>query len=297
MRLDAHIHVYGYDSIEKLKAYVRTEGITHIAASLYDRNLDLIERLDESGARGIPFRRLEFKNLPRLGDSPYDAHVAGFKLHPRKGNPTDDGTLFTASPERLGDLCKAAGSAGKPLLFHTDADEPYPCTLPMLADLAQRYPNTTLIAAHLGVYTHEFYVKEYTPQEWEPMVEPLFRENLQMLLDIDNLYGETARFGSDWPTRSPDPEHRIKIFSEVVGGFTRAQRKKLLSKIFVGTDFPCFYEPITVANIDLGPIYLRTTYRYQANCLREVFQDDFDEDQMVENFLKLLPESHGDRYR
>ena len=289
------MHVSGHGSIEKLKSYARAEEITHMTAILHDHDMDLIELLVEGGTRVFPFRRLDFKNPPRLGDSPCDAQVAGFKLHPRKGNPTDDGTLFTASPKRLGDLCEAAGSAGKPLLFHTDADEPCPCSLPMLADLAQRYPNTTLVAAHLGVYTQEFYVREYTPQEWEPMVEPLFREHLQLLLDVDNLYSETARFGSDWPMRSPDPEHRIKVFAEVVGGFTRAQRRRLLSKIFVGTDFPCFSEPITVANVDLGPIYLRSTYRYQANCMREIFLDDFDEDQIVQNYLKLLPEGDWDR--
>ena len=276
MRLDSHVHIASHEVIANLHNVVTAEGITHYVAIIND--LDLIEHLDESGARGIPFYRLK-QPLSQSICHDLDKRVAGFKLHLRHPvTKNKEGEALTISEKHMGRICDAAAHSGRPLLFHTDADEPEICSLPMLAELARRHPQTIFIAAHTGVLTQEYQGKRYEPKLWQAICEGAVRQNLRLLCEIENLFADTALLGSDYPERSPDPDFKLNLFVRVVEDLGSEHRKTLVDKLFVGTDFPCYWDPNNV----------RTGYSHQIDCLRKIFKQDFDVNRMSQNFLNLL---------
>lgn len=283
MRLDAHTHMYSLESIEMLRDHAAEQGITHYVAIIKD--LKLLEILNQAGIKPIPVHWIdipEHMKNPRL-----DIRVAGYKLHPRQ-TKLKDGGFFTVSESNVGNICREAASLQRPLIFHTDGDVPSACSLPKLAEIASNHTNATFIASHIGVYTQEDFVKKYTPEEWEPMVEPLFKENLHLLINVDNLYADTPIFGLDYPLRSSDPNFRFKKFVKVVDTLNRTQRKALFNKLFIGTDFPCFWDPPWKCSFQRKDP--QASYAYQVYCMRTAFKQDYDENRMAQNFLNLLPE-------
>jgi len=104
-------------------------------------------------------------------------------------------------------------------------------------------------------------------------------ENIHFLLDTPNLYADTTAFGLDDPVRATDPDLRFNAFASTVEKLSASSRNILIDKLFIGTDFPCFWKP----GERLG------LYGYQAECMQKIFGNDFDETRMAENFLSLLP--------
>jgi len=286
MRLDSHIHIYDETTLGQIASIVEQVGMTHYVGIMEDDALHLFDRLDEAGAKGIPFHRL---NLT-VPDPFRDVPVAGYKLHPRQVK-LPDGALFMATPENLDHICERAGREHRPLLFHTDGDDPNPASVPTLAELAQTFPDVTIIAGHMGVYTQECFITQYTPETWEPMVEPLFRQNCKLLIETPNLYADTTKFGMDFPWRSADPMHRLKVFVQVVQSLPPVEQKVLVDKLFVGTDFPNFADPDWEQNASLrGTDYVVNSHlALQYEGMREAFGSLLNESKMVENFYRLLP--------
>jgi hypothetical protein len=279
MRLDSHVHVWGDKTIKQLHEYMATEGVTHFVGMV--RELGLVKELRENfGARCIPFHRVT-SPLEEFIAPPSDSPLGGFKIHLRLPLMHDrDGDPVVANEKHLGKICEAAGRLGRPLVFHSDADEPEICSLPMLAKLAKQHPKTTIIAAHWGLYTQEYQGTKSEPAKWEPRLRAVVPQALQLLLEVKNLYADTARLGKDFPERSADPEFKVKLLIKEVGSLRPAQRKALCDKIFIGTDFPGFRKADDPTR----------GYPYQAECMRRIFNDDYDEDRMASNFLRLLPE-------
>ncbi|GAI43249.1 unnamed protein product [marine sediment metagenome] len=117
------------------------------------------------------------------------------------------------------------------------------------------------------------------PEEWESIAPAILKENIEILLDVKNLYADTVLLGRDYPERSSDPEFKLKLLKAEVEKMSPAKKKALVSKLFIGTDFPWFYKYV-----------LRGDYRSQQECMAQVFGDDFDETEMTKNFLSLLPQ-------
>jgi len=275
MRLDAHTHIFDYSRIEEMREVVAREGITHYVGMT--RDVELLGRLDEAGARGLPFLWANIRERLPLEGPP----VAGYKIHPRHTEPRGT-SFYVANEETLGPICRDAGRMGRPLLFHTDCDWPRACSLPMLAELAILHPETAFIAAHLGVYSQEYFLKNYTPEEWMPVARQAMRQNVQLLLCTGNLYADTTKFGLDFSLRAPDTDFKFTIFADAVGALTPAARKALVDKLFIGTDFPCDW--------NLDPSLPGHSYNHQVACMRQIFGDDLDEDRMTRHFLALLPD-------
>lgn len=296
MRLDSHVHVCGASTIEQLARVVKARGMTHYMGIISTGLLHLAERLDEAGAVGIPFHWLNVSE----GEVSSDVPVAGYKIHPRQERPAD-GSLFLATAENLGPICERAGRERRPILFHTDGDDPNPASVPMLAELALAYPDTTIIAGHSGVYTQECFIVQYSARTFEPMMEPLWRQNLRLFIEVPNLYGDTTKFGMDFTWRSSDPMYRLKAFKRAVESFSRAERKALIDKLFIGTDFPHFndhvFDPEQSACLR-GTDYVEKSHLgFQYECMHQVFGDLLDEDRMVENFYSLLPDAFARTFR
>ena len=307
LRLDSHTHM---DDLPTIKAYIEfalEQGITHyvgivkvFTSGKRDSSQDktLLPYLSEAGVTCIPFEWIDVfdhKDHPHLDES-----FAGYKIHPRQTDlegrwapPADSGKIFCISEDNVGKICEAAGKLHRPLLFHTDADVPSAGSLPMLADLARNHPTTTLIAAHLGVYPAEYFVRKYTAAEWEPLVEPLYEQNLRLLIETPNLYADTAIFGVDSPARTADPDFNFKHFVKVVDGLDARQKSALSNKLFIGTDFPGWWLP------DPGERFVhetkfeakdpRASYAYQEFCMRTALKQYFDGTRVAENFFRLIP--------
>ena len=289
MRLDSHTHMYDETTIERWKRVVEPLGVTHYVAIMRDANLGMLERLDEAGAKGIPFHWLDLSK-----DDPFvDAPVAGYKLHPRQ-TVLPDGGLFDCVRQngKLARICDRAASEKRPLLLHTDGDDPNPASVSMLAQLCHEYPRTTMIAGHMGVYTQERFITQYSSEVFQHMIEPLWQMNIRLVLETPNLYGDVTKFGMDYAWRSPDPMHRFKAFRKVVQSLPRSEQEKLVNKLFVGTDFPHFTMPGADQSESLaGTTCVEDSHLgFQMECMREAFGGLFDGDRVVEKFYSLLPD-------
>lgn len=278
MRIDTHVHVADSRVTKALAEYVTNEGITHYTALMPD--LGLIDELERNvSARCIPFHRLT-EPLAQRVESFSDSPAAGYKLHLRHPMTRDrDGQPVAATEKHLGRICAEAGRLGRPILFHSDADEPEICSLRLLAELAKRYPQTRIIAAHWGMYTQEYQATKSTAEEWESKLRVLVPQNVRLLLEVNNLYADTALLGRDFPERSAHPGFKLELLIKEVEALRPAQRKALCKKLFIGTDFPNFRK---AGDPNIG-------YVYQRDCMREIFKKDYDEDRMVRDFLRLLP--------
>jgi len=289
MRLDSHTHMYDQTTIEKWKMVVKPLGVTHYVAIMKDANLDMMGRLEEAGAKGIPFHWIDLSKKDPFLEVP----VAGYKLHPRQ-TVLPGGGLFNCirKNERMADICERAAREKRPLLFHTDGDDPNPASVSMLAQLCHEFPDTTMIAAHMGVYTQERFITEYSSEVFQHMIEPLWQMNIRLVLETPNLYGDVTKFGMDYSWRSPDPMHRFKAFKKVVRSLSRSEREKLVNKLFVGTDFPHFTVPGAEQSECLdGTTCVEDSHLgFQMECMKEAFGGLFDEDRLVENFYSLLPD-------
>lgn len=274
LALDAHVHVFDADTIEALRGVVASDGLTHFVAILDD--LGLIERLGLTGACGLPFQWVHDWREPAI-----DPRAAGIKLHTRE--PLGSAETFCISSQCLAKVSALAGRMGRPILIHTDADQPATCSLPMLAELAGDHPDTTFIAAHAGVFPGPYFAEsagqEHPPGRWREVAAAALRENVQLLLDVGNLYADTVLFGADDPSCGDDPELRFDLFREVLAELTPAQRGELAGKLFVGTDFPCFWSPERPVG----------AYRAQADRMQSLFGEAFDEDRTARRLLALLP--------
>ena len=274
LRLDAHVHVFDEDVIDAFAEVVAAEGITHFAAILDD--MDLIDGLDRTGARPLPIQWIHDRRQPRI-----DPRAAGIKIHPRE--PLESAGTFRISAEDLGHVCELAGRTGRPILIHTDADQPATCTMAMLARLARQAPETTFVAVHAGVFPGPYFAesdgRQYEPDRWRSVARAALRESAELLLTQPNLYADTTLFGCDDPARGTGPDFRFRLFEQLVDELGADRRRALLDKLFIGTDFPCFWRPHEPQG----------SYAYQARCMRDLFGDDLDEARMARKFLSLLP--------
>lgn len=284
LRLDSHVHVPSRKAIKPLADYVAHDGITHYVAILPD--LGLIDELRRTvNACCIPFYRVR-KPLEQPVAALADLPIAGYKLQLRHPTTYDSaGSPVAATEKHLGAFCEAAGKLGRPILFHTDADEPDICSLPMLADLARRHPETTFIAAHWGMYSQEYEADKSTPRVWEVKLRGLVSQNVKLILEVNNLYADVALLGRDFPERSADPEFKLKLLVKEIGGLSAAERLALSKKLFIGVDFPAFR---TKNDPKIG-------YLYQRDCVRRIFGEAYDESQTVGRFLSLVPAAFAGR--
>lgn len=286
MRLDAHTHTYR-DTIEKWPENLEITGVTHYVAIMRDADLVMIPHLDEAGAKGVPFHWLDLSR-----DDPFlDVDVAGYKVHLRQTPPHGNRPVY-ATKEDLGHICERAAREHRPLLFHTDGDDPNPSSVPMLAQLCRDYPETMIIAGHMGVYTQERFITQYQTEVFAPMLEHLWRMNIRLVLETPNLYGDVTKFGMDYPWRAPHPMARFEAFKQVVGELSTRERGALVDKLFIGTDFPHFWKPDEDESACLQDptIVPASHYGFQVECMKQAFGDLFDEDRVAENFFRLLPE-------
>ncbi len=293
MRIDTHVHVSGSATLAQLASVAPSLGMTHYVAIMDRETLaDLANDLGNIGARGIPFLWAD----ATAGRAAMEAPVAGYKVHPRQTRMPDGGP-FECTLENLRPACELAAETHRPLLFHTDGDEPNPNSVPMLAEVARAFPDTTIIAGHMGVYTQEFVAgQEYTPETWEPRVEALFRENLRLIADVPNLYGDITKFGMDFPPRTNNPMHRLDVFTQVVQSMAEADRAVLARKLVTGSDFPYFWNPDHPENAPLkgAECVAESHLAFQVECMERAFAGLFDEDTMVREFLSLLPAEFAD---
>ncbi len=289
MRLDAHTHTYP-DTLAKWPANLAITGVTHYVAILRERDLGLIPRLAETGAVGIPFHWLDLSK-----DDPFVEHppVAGYKLHLRQTPPRGNRPVY-ATKEDLGHICERAARERRPLLFHTDGDDPNPSSVPMLAQLCRDCPEATIIAGHMGVYTQERFITQYQAEVFAPMLEHLWRMHVRLVLETPNLYGDVTKFGMDYPWRAPQPMARYEAFRKVVAELAQDEQSALLDKLFLGTDFPHFWEADQEESACLTDpsVVPASHYGLQARCMAEAFGELFDEERMAENFLRLLPNDY-----
>jgi hypothetical protein len=298
--------MYDVSTIKSYIEFALEQGITHYVGivSVFTgsqepvresgRDKALLPYLDAEGVKCIPFEWIDVfdhKDHPHLNPS-----FAGYKIHPRQTNlkgkwtdacsPGNNGEIFRISEDNVGRICEAAGKLHRPLLFHTDADVPSAGSLPMLAELARNHPNTTFIAAHLGLGGWEFFVRKYTPAEWEPLVEPQLQKNVQLLIETPNLYADTATFGVDYPTRTADCDFSFKQFVKVVDTLDARHKAALSGKLFIGTDYPSWWDGLKPY---FGAKNPRGSYAYQEFCMRTTFKQYFDGTRMADNFFRLVP--------
>ena len=274
LRFDAHVHIFDEGVIDAYAEIVASDGITHFAAILDD--MDLTGSLARTAARGLPIQWIHDRRSPRI-----DSRAAGIKLHPRE--PLESAGTFRICGDDLGDVCELAGRMGRPILIHTDADRAETCTMPMLAELARQAPETTFVAVHAGVFPGPYFAesdgRQYEPDQWRPVARLALRESVELLLAQPNLYADTTLFGCDDPARGAGPDFRFRLFQQLVPDLTPDRRRALLDKLFIGTDFPCFWSPDRPEG----------AYAHQARCMHDLFGDDLDETRVAENFLSLLP--------
>lgn len=280
MRLDSHIHIVPHGkNIVGLGKYMKREDITHAAVFLEHDDLALLPRLQKLGPGVIIFDRLR-RPLEQHIDPRPDSPVLGYKIHLRKPVVTcKDGRFLAADDAALDRLYGEAEDVARPLVFHSDADDPKLCTLPQIANAARRHPGTSFIAAHVGAFSQEYQGDKMSVEQWQSLVPGALAENIGLLLDVKNLYADTAILGRDFPERTPDPEEKLDLVIRELGRLAAAEKSKLQSKLFIGTDYPWFYKP-------KDP---RGGYRFQRDCAARVFGDDFNETRITKNFLKLLP--------
>ncbi len=286
MRLDSHIHLYdGGGNIDMIGQYFINEGLTHGQVIVRTKDLHLLPKMKKVIGPGLipfewPFNPLELKVDEK-------APVLGYKIHLRKPvNYSPDGSPVTAASKELDPICAAAENLGRPFLFHSDADAPEICTLPQMAEQAQRHPDTAFIAAHTAAYTQEFQGDPITIKEWEAKLPGVLKQNFGLLLDVKNLYADTVLIGRDYPERSANPRFKLNLIIKMVAVMSKAKRKALINKLFIGTDFPWFYNKEKFSD----------GYYYQVLCMKEVFGRAFNETQMTKNFINLLPEDTRMQY-
>ena len=278
MRLDSHIHLYdGGGNIEMIRQYFIDEKLTHGQVIVRSTDLHLIPEIRAIAPGIIPF---EWPQNPLELEVKEETPVLGYKIHLRKPlNYEADGQPVTASSKALDPICTAAENLGRPFLFHSDADNPQICTLPQMAELAGRHKHTAFIAAHTAAYTQEYQGEPNTIEAWEAMLPAILAENFNLLLDVENLYADTVLIGRDYPERSSNPRFKLDLMINLVAGMSKAKRKALVNKLFIGTDFPWFHKYDDP----------KGGYQYQVDCMREIFPDEFDETEMAKNFIALLP--------
>ena len=274
LRFDAHVHIFDEGVIDSYAQIAASDGITHFAAIL--DNMDLTSSLARTGATALPIQWIHDRRDPRI-----DPRAAGIKIHPRE--PLESAATFRICGDDLGDVCELAGRMGRPILIHTDADQPRTCTMPMLAELARQAPETTFVAVHAGVFPGPYFAesagREYEPSRWRAVALAALRESAELLLDQPNLYADTTLFGCDDPARGAGPDFRFHLFEQLVADLTHDRPRALLDKLFIGTDFPCFWSPDRPEG----------AYAHQARRMHDLFAEDLDETRMAESFLSLLP--------
>ncbi|MBE5817196.1 MAG: amidohydrolase [Clostridiales bacterium] len=73
--------------------------------------------------------------------------IVGIKLHPDYGS-------YYAEDERVADVCRMAQERGLGVMFHAGVDIAFPdivhCTPRMIADIAVKFPDLKIFAAHMG---------------------------------------------------------------------------------------------------------------------------------------------------
>ncbi len=286
MRLDSHIHLYdGGGNIDMIGQYFKDAGLTHGQVIVRTKDLQWLPKMKKVIGPGlIPF---EWPPNPLELKVEESTPVLGYKIHLRKPvNYGPDGKPVTAASRALDPICDAAEQLGRPFLFHSDADAPTICTLPQMADLAQRHPGTAFIAAHTAAYTQEFQGDPIPVKEWEAKLPGVLKQNFELLLEVKNLYADTVLLGRDYSERSSNPRYKLDLMIRMVADMSPASRKALAGKFFIGTDFPWFYkkdDPVTY-------------YEYQVRCMKEIFGSDFDETQTTKNFIAILPENSRAHY-
>ena len=286
MRLDSHIHLYdGGGNIDLIRQYFGWAGLTHGLVIVRTKDLHLMPQLKTISPGFVPF---EWPLNPLKLKVDASVPVLGYKIHLRKPmQKNDKGAIINAASKELDPVCSAAERLGRPFLFHSDADDPQICNMPQMAELAQRHPGTAFIAAHTAAYTQEFESGiSIPPGEWQAKLPGILKQNFEMLLDIDNLYADTVLLGRDYPERGDDPLYKLKLMMEQVGKMNTATKRKLVSKLFIGTDFPWNYKK---DDPDSG-------YMYQVKCMKEIFGSDFNETVTTKNFIAILPEHVRSKY-
>lgn len=286
MRLDSHIHLYdGGGNIDMIGQYFIDEGLTHGQVIVRTKDLHLLPNMKKVIGPGlIPF---EWPLNPLKLNVDKNVPVLGYKIHLRKPvNYMPDGSPVTAASKELDPICNAAEKLGRPFLFHSDADAPEICTMPQMAELAQRHPDTAFIAAHTAAYTQEFQGDPLPIKEWEAKLPGVLKQNFDLLLNVKNLYADTVLIGRDYPERSANPRFKLDLMIRMVANMSPAKRKALIKKLFIGTDFPWFYNKDKPTD----------GYYYQVLCMKEIFGRDFNETQTTKNIIALLPENERARY-
>jgi len=271
-RLDTHIHVKDEQIIPEIIDYIRRERLTHFVP-LLDHE-EFIERLSGHGAEVLPFQWLHPFHTDRLA-----GWALGYKLHPRE--PFLRGEPFSLDEPRLHAICQEAGERGRPVLIHTDADRPLRCTMPMAAALARRHRDTSFVACHAGTCAGPYFHDcsgPYTREQWSGLARRAIEASLALLIQQENLYADCLLLGIDEGERTDDPDFGMQLLQESVGELTDSDRRTVVDKLFIGTDFPyCVMHG--------GP---PDSYSDQLRRM-QVALGEFDEKRAAQRFLELGP--------
>lgn len=281
MLTDCHVHIYDARTAEQAARYAHEEGIGRILALC--RDLSALAPLWADGAlQTVPFLRLDDPRQPH-----WDERARGIKLHPRR-HSRDAG--FEIGLEAMSATLALAAERRAPILVHTDSDRPLTATPGALAEVARATPEVTFLAAHMGCAL-DAYFEPSRGQEYETAaaLEAALRrgiaESLGAMIELPNFYVDTTIFGAVAPAKRLLSRSRAELIAEAVTALSSAQKQRVLDRLIIGSDFPCF---VPGARGWDYPYAAGQMYAYQIEQLRLVFGADFSEARVEENVQRLL---------
>ena len=262
LRFDTHVHLGSRDTLHTLEGVAEradVEGFFGISSD--------VEVAEYAAARTLPF--VAIWTVSDLAKPDVPDFARGLKLHPRGG--------WEINCENLAPIVPFAAERGLPMFLHTDMDRPTIATASALGRAASELPDGIFVAVHAGGYLHAYFGvskgQEYTAAEHDRLLESTMKEVVQQLLDIPNFHADTAAFGCIDPARQIGKWTKFTILRDIAGRLTAAERQRLVGKLFVGTDFPCFQ----------SDDHDEWTLRYQLARMADIFGSAFCGDTVPES--------------
>lgn len=230
--IDMHTHVWP-DKIAKIAIGGRRHGLesfgdgtvagllAEMERSAIDRSVifgiaerpELVDKANafvgsQDRSTFIPFGTVHVALSPAENLESLRRHrIRGVKIHPLfQGFALDD--------PRLIEILAAIGDE-LPVIAHVgqggSAADNARCTTPMIAALAERFPDAKLIGCHFGAYRQLEQSEQlladlplYFDTSWPPTLADLDPDRVRRLIDRHG--PERVVFGSDWPMASPGAE-------------------------------------------------------------------------------------------
>ena len=281
MLTDCHVHIYDARTAEQAVRYAHEEGVGRLFALCRDFAALAPLWADET-LQTVPFLRLDDPREPH-----WDERARGIKLHPRR-HSRDVG--FEIGLAAMSPTLALAAEKRVPILVHTDSDRPLTATPGALAEVARATPEAKFLAAHLGCALDAYFEpsrgQEYAAAaELEAALRRGIEENLRAMIELPNFYVDTTIFGAVAPAKRLLSRSRAGLIAEAVARLSSAQKKRVLDRVIIGSDFPCF---VPGARGWDYPYAAGQMYAYQIEQLRSIFGADFSEARVEENVRRLL---------